>query len=58
MIAENIIKGGRTEGIFIMEAGECWIVRNRIELNNDGIVCYRAIPIIMHNNIIKNKSIG
>ena len=29
-IVENTISGGRCEGIFVIECGECWIQRNTI----------------------------
>ena len=32
-IVENKITGGRCEGIFVIECGECWIIRNTIAEN-------------------------
>jgi F-box protein 11 len=32
-IVENQIFGGRCEGIFVIECGECWIIRNTIYEN-------------------------
>ncbi|CAK85226.1 unnamed protein product (macronuclear) [Paramecium tetraurelia] len=57
-IVENKILGGRCEGIFLIECGKCWIFRNTIAENNDGIVCITAVPVIKLNNIQKNKSNG
>ncbi|CAD8139625.1 unnamed protein product [Paramecium pentaurelia] len=57
-IVENKILGGRCEGIFLIECGKCWIFRNTIAENNDGIVCITAVPVIRLNNIQKNKSNG
>ena len=58
LIVENRIQGGRCEGIFVIECGECWIMRNSILENNDGIVCITSIPVISKNQISKNKSNG
>ena len=57
-IVENKIIGGRCEGIFIIEGGDCWIVRNTILENNDGIVCIKSTPFINKNTISKNRSNG
>lgn len=37
---------GRCEGIFMIEAGDCYIVRNRIHDNNDGIIALTSVPLI------------
>ncbi len=57
-IVENKIYGGRCEGIFVIEGGEAWIIRNSIYENNDGIVSITSIPEISRNAIYKNKSNG
>lgn len=57
-IVDNKIFGGRCEGIFVIEGGEGWIIRNSIYENNDGIVCITSIPEISKNSITKNKSNG
>ena len=57
-IVRNIITGGRCEGIFIVEGGDCWITHNTISENNDGIVCMSSVPEITKNEINKNKSNG
>lgn len=58
IIIENDIIGGRCEGIFVIEGGQGWIIRNRIMENNDGIVAITSIPFINKNIIEKNKSNG
>ena len=58
VVLENKIYGGRCEGIFVIEGGEGWIIRNQIYENNDGIVAITSIPEILNNNIYKNKSNG
>lgn len=55
---ENNIAGGRCEGIFMIEGSNCWIIRNDIKDNNDGIVCIKSCPEIISNKIVKNKSNG
>lgn len=55
---ENNISRGRCEGIFMIEGSNCWIIRNDIKDNNDGIVCIKSCPEIISNKIIKNKSNG
>lgn len=57
-IINNKIIGGRCEGIFAIEAGECWIYNNEIKENNDGIVLVTSIPDIRKNIIEKNKNNG
>jgi len=58
IIVENQISRGRCEGIFIIEGGNAWIMRNNIIENNDGIVCISSVPDITKNKISKNKSNG
>lgn len=57
-IIRNVISGGRCEGIFVIESGQCWIMHNTICDNNDGIVCLTSLPDIIKNEINKNKSNG
>lgn len=57
-IIRNLISGGRCEGIFVIECGDCWIMHNTISDNNDGIVCMTSLPEISKNEINKNKSNG
>lgn len=45
-IIHNVISGGRCEGIFIIESGNCWIMNNQISENNDGVVCMTSLPEI------------
>jgi len=57
-IIENEIHGGRCEGIFMINSGECWIIRNRIFENNDGIIGITSVPLIKKNEIFGNKNHG
>ncbi len=50
-ILRNKIKGGKCEGIFIVECGQCWIHGNDIYKNNHGIVCQMAGPELWGNRI-------
>ena len=58
VIVENQILRGRCEGIYITQGGQCWINRNNIQENNDGIVIVKSRPEICLNSITKNKSNG
>ncbi|KRX06051.1 Pectin lyase fold/virulence factor [Pseudocohnilembus persalinus] len=58
VIVSNKIKGGRCEGIFLIDASECWILRNKIYENNDGIIMVMSIPWVEKNEIYRNKSNG
>ena len=49
---------GRCEGIFLIEAGECYIVRNKIQFNNDGIIALTSVPLVQNNIISDNKANG
>jgi len=57
-IIDNKIEFGRCEGIFLISGGRCYIGRNHISENNEGLVCITSIPEIRNNTIIKNKSNG
>ncbi|EGR30705.1 hypothetical protein IMG5_125070, partial [Ichthyophthirius multifiliis] len=58
LIVDNIIHSGRCEGIFIIDGGKTWIIRNKIYENNDGIISVTSIPVIQNNQIYNNKSHG
>ena len=57
-IVDNKIEFGRCEGIFIISAGKCYIGRNKISENNEGLVSITSVPEIRSNVITKNKSNG
>jgi F-box protein 11 len=57
-IINNMIFGGRCEGIFIIEGGSSMIYDNKIEGNYDGIVCATSVPSIKNNKIKNNKRCG
>lgn len=57
-IINNKISCGRCEGIFMIEGGYCFIHRNKIFKNYDGIICSTAIPEITHNEIKQNRRHG
>ena len=48
---------GRCEGIFLIEAGECYIVRNKIQFNNDGIIALTSVPLVQNNIIEKHDRV-
>ena len=58
LICNNTITEGRCEGIFMLDACECMIVRNTITLNNEGIVAITSIPHLQNNKIFRNKNNG
>jgi hypothetical protein len=35
---ENVIEGSQTEGIYIVNAGNAWVLRNSVRMNHVGIV--------------------
>jgi nitrous oxidase accessory protein NosD len=51
VIINNEIKEGRQEGIFMITVGFCWIIKNKIVDNSDGIVMFDASPNISLNAI-------
>jgi len=57
-IIGNKIESGRCEGIFIISGGTCYIGRNTIAQNNEGLVCITSIPEVRSNIIKDNKSNG
>ncbi|KRX06053.1 Pectin lyase fold/virulence factor [Pseudocohnilembus persalinus] len=58
LIINNKIIGGRCEGIFMINACECFIIRNCIEKNNDGIIMITSVPLVQNNIIVYNKNHG
>lgn len=57
-VIDNKIEFGRCEGIFLISGGQCYIHRNQISENNEGLVSITSIPDIRGNIITKNKSNG
>jgi len=55
-IINNKILDGRCEGIFLIDCGNSLITRNVIRGNYYGILAITSIPLIQHNQIIKNKN--
>jgi parallel beta-helix repeat protein len=58
VILNNVITSSRHEGIFMIEVGFCWVVRNKIYDNADGIVCFDSNPNISGNQINNNIRAG
>lgn len=58
VVINNQIRSSRSEGIFLIEVGFCWIVRNKIEDNADGIVMFDATPNIVDNQITNSMRAG
>jgi F-box protein 11 len=54
VILNNKIYSSRSEGIFLIECGYCWIKSNRIYDNNDGIIMYDSYPHISENEVNEN----
>jgi hypothetical protein len=44
VIYNNKIYSSRSEGIFVIEGGFCWIKCNEIYDNNDGIIMFDSYP--------------
>lgn len=42
----------------MVEAGNAWIIRNKIQNNYDGIVIQYSVPLIENNKIINNLGNG
>jgi F-box protein 11 len=57
-IIDNKILSGRCEGIYLIAGGFCYISRNVIQDNNEGIVSITSLPEIRENIVQKNKSNG
>ena len=58
VILKNQILSSRHEGIFLIETGYCWIFRNKIKDNADGIVMFDSMPHISDNVINNNTRAG
>lgn len=58
VILNNQISSSRAEGIFLIEVGFCWLIRNRITDNADGIVMFDSNPNIESNQINNNMRSG
>lgn len=58
MIYNNHIYSSRSEGIFVIESGFCWIKNNQIYDNNDGLIMFDSSPHITENNIYENQRAG
>ena len=54
VVLRNVIREGRAEGIFMIESGFAWIVRNEIVDNADGVVLFDSTPFISGNQIEHN----
>lgn len=53
-ILSNEISEGRCEGIFGIETGFAWIIKNKIFNNSDGIVIFDSATHISDNEIMEN----
>lgn len=42
----------------MINACECFIIRNCIEKNNDGIIMITSVPLVQNNIIVYNKNHG
>ena len=58
VVIRNTIREGRAEGIFVIESGFAWIVRNEIIDNADGIILFDSTPFISGNSIEHNQRSG
>lgn len=58
MIINNEIYRSRAEGIFAIESGYAWIMKNKIMENADGILIYDSSPHITDNDISENTRSG
>lgn len=58
LITENKILGSHCEGIFIVDGGNSWILRNLISHNVQGVVIAGSIPYLFMNKISQNKANG
>jgi len=53
-ILSNEISEGRCEGIFGIETGYAWIIKNKIFNNSDGVVIFDSATHISGNEIMEN----
>ena len=58
VIYNNRIYSSRSEGIFIIESGFCWVKKNEVYDNNDGIIMFDSSPHISENTINENQRAG
>lgn len=58
VILKNQILSSRHEGVFMIEVGFCWLIRNTISDNADGIVMFDSNPNIENNQINNNMRAG
>lgn len=58
VIINNQITSSRAEGVFLIEVGFCWLIRNTIYDNADGIVFFDSNPNIWNNQINNNMRAG
>jgi parallel beta-helix repeat protein len=58
IIINNEITRSRAEGIFAIESGYAWIMKNKIMENADGILIYDSSPNISDNDIGENTRSG
>jgi len=58
VVINNKIREGRAEGIFVIESGFAWIIRNTVVDNADGIVMFDSTPYISGNSIEHNQRSG
>ena len=58
VVIRNVIREGRAEGIFIIESGFAWLIRNQIIDNADGIILFDSTPFISGNSIEHNQRSG
>lgn len=58
VILNNEISQSRAEGIFGIETGFAWIIRNKIFNNSDGIVLFDSTTHISENAISENQRAG
>lgn len=58
VIIDNVIRESRAEGIFVIESGFAWIIKNKIIDNADGIVLFDSTPNINGNDIEHNQRSG
>jgi parallel beta-helix repeat protein len=58
VILKNQILSSRQEGVFMIEVGFCWLIRNTISDNADGILMFDSNPNIENNQINNNMRAG
>ena len=58
VVYNNRIYSSRSEGIFIIESGFCWVKKNQVYDNNDGIIMFDSSPHITENTVNENQRAG